>query len=36
MILPAADITGTAPNETVTLPGNWKTSTESWCVYKFC
>ena len=25
----AADITGTAPNETVTLPGNWKTSTEA-------
>tara|TARA_B100000287_G_scaffold342973_1_gene329766 strand:+ start:27 stop:3200 length:3174 start_codon:yes stop_codon:yes gene_type:complete len=25
----SADITGTAPNETVTLPGNWKTSTEA-------
>ena len=25
----AADITGTAPNQTVTLPGNWKTSTEA-------
>ncbi len=25
----AADITGTAPNETITLPGNWKTSTEA-------
>ena len=24
--IPAAKITGTAPNETVTLPGNWKTS----------
>ncbi len=24
--VPAAKITGTAPNETVTLPGNWKTS----------
>ena len=24
--VPAASITGTAPNETVTLPGNWKTS----------
>ena len=27
--IPAAKITGTAPNETVTLPGNWKTSTEA-------
>jgi len=26
--VPAAKITGTAPNETVTLPGNWKTSTK--------
>ena len=26
--IPAAKITGTAPNETVTLPGNWKTSTK--------
>ncbi len=26
--VPAASITGTAPNETVTLPGNWKTSTK--------
>tara|TARA_R100001082_G_scaffold99877_1_gene68763 strand:+ start:604 stop:4011 length:3408 start_codon:yes stop_codon:yes gene_type:complete len=25
--VPASAITGTAPNETVTLPGNWKTST---------
>ena len=24
--IPAAKITGTAPNQTVTLPGNWKTS----------
>jgi hypothetical protein len=27
--IPASAITGTAPNETVTLPGNWKTSTEA-------
>ena len=27
--IPAAKITGTAPNQTVTLPGNWKTSTKS-------
>ncbi len=27
--IPAAKITGTAPNQTVTLPGNWKTSTEA-------
>jgi hypothetical protein len=27
--IPASSITGTAPNETVTLPGNWKTSTEA-------
>ena len=26
--IPAAKITGTAPNQTVTLPGNWKTSTK--------
>ena len=26
--IPASAITGTAPNETVTLPGNWKTSTK--------
>ena len=26
--VPAAKITGTAPNQTVTLPGNWKTSTK--------
>ena len=26
--IPDAKITGTAPNETVTLPGNWKTSTK--------
>jgi hypothetical protein len=26
---PASAITGTAPNQTVTLPGNWKTSTEA-------
>jgi len=26
--VPSAKITGTAPNETVTLPGNWKTSTK--------
>lgn len=26
--VPSASITGTAPNETVTLPGNWKTSTK--------
>jgi hypothetical protein len=26
--VPAAKITGTAPNETVTLPGDWKTSTK--------
>ena len=26
--IPAAKITGTAPNQTVTLPGNWKTSTQ--------
>ena len=26
--VPNASITGTAPNETVTLPGNWKTSTK--------
>ena len=25
--IPSSAITGTAPNETVTLPGNWKTST---------
>ena len=25
--IPASAITGTAPNQTVTLPGNWKTST---------
>tara|TARA_R100000008_G_scaffold53706_2_gene32677 strand:- start:134 stop:3268 length:3135 start_codon:yes stop_codon:yes gene_type:complete len=25
----AADISGSAPNQTVTLPGNWKTSTEA-------
>ena len=25
--IPAAKITGTTPNQTVTLPGNWKTST---------
>ena len=25
--IPASAITGTAPNETVTLPGNWKTGT---------
>ena len=27
--IPASAITGTAPNQTVTLPGNWKTSTEA-------
>ena len=27
--IPDDKITGTAPNETVTLPGNWKTSTEA-------
>ena len=27
--IPTANITGTAPNQTVTLPGNWKTSTEA-------
>ena len=27
--VPASAITGTAPNETVTLAGNWKTSTEA-------
>ena len=27
--IPSSAITGTAPNETVTLPGNWKTSTEA-------
>ena len=27
--IPSAKITGTAPNQTVTLPGNWKTSTEA-------
>jgi len=27
--IPASAITGTAPNETVTLNGNWKTSTEA-------
>ena len=27
--IPGSAITGTAPNETVTLPGNWKTSTEA-------
>ena len=27
--VPASAITGTAPNQTVTLPGNWKTSTEA-------
>ena len=27
--IPAAKITRTAPNQTVTLPGNWKTSTEA-------
>ena len=27
--IPASKITGTAPNQTVTLPGNWKTSTEA-------
>ena len=26
--VPSSAITGTAPNETVTLPGNWKTSTK--------
>ena len=26
--IPASAITGTAPNQTVTLPGNWKTSTK--------
>ena len=26
--VPSAKITGTAPNQTVTLPGNWKTSTK--------
>ena len=26
--VPASKITGTAPNQTVTLPGNWKTSTK--------
>ena len=26
--IPDAKVTGTAPNETVTLPGNWKTSTK--------
>ena len=26
--IPSSAITGTAPNETVTLPGNWKTSTK--------
>ena len=27
--IPASAITGTTPNQTVTLPGNWKTSTEA-------
>jgi len=27
--IPTSAITGTAPNQTVTLPGNWKTSTEA-------
>ena len=27
--IPASAITGTAPNQTITLPGNWKTSTEA-------
>ncbi|ADP00077.1 tail protein [Cyanophage NATL1A-7] len=27
--IPSSAITGTAPNQTVTLPGNWKTSTEA-------
>ena len=27
--IPASAITGSAPNQTVTLPGNWKTSTEA-------
>jgi len=27
--IPSSAITGTAPNETITLPGNWKTSTEA-------
>ena len=27
--IPGSAITGTAPNETITLPGNWKTSTEA-------
>ena len=27
--IPASAITGTSPNQTVTLPGNWKTSTEA-------
>ena len=27
--IPASNITGTAPNQTITLPGNWKTSTEA-------
>ena len=26
--VPASAVTGTAPNQTVTLPGNWKTSTK--------
>ena len=26
--IPSSSITGTAPNETVTLPGNWKTGTK--------
>ena len=27
--IPASKISGSAPNQTVTLPGNWKTSTEA-------
>ena len=27
--IPSSAITGTAPNQTITLPGNWKTSTEA-------
>ena len=27
--IPLSAITGTAPNQTITLPGNWKTSTEA-------
>jgi len=27
--IPASAITGTTPNQTITLPGNWKTSTEA-------